>query len=99
MAEKKQNQEMLSYKGKPLVRNENTIYYGNMSDPYVAMLQIMDNKVFSDMEIPQRVSVQILSTDTDLRPKERVKKRTEKGTLYEAISIASIWLERMLETE
>ena len=96
----KQNDKtnMLSYKGRPMVRNGNTIYYGDMSEPYVAMLQIMDNKKFADMELPQRVSVQILSTDADLRPKERVKKRTEKNTLYEAINIASIWLERTLET-
>lgn len=98
MADKKASKEkMLTYKGKPLVRNGNTIYYGNMAEPYVAMLQIQENKAFKDMELPQRVTVQILSTDSELRPKERVKKRTEKSTLYDAIHIASIWLERMLE--
>lgn len=98
MAEKKADTEkMLTYKGKPLVRNGNTIYYGDMADPYVAMLQIQDNAGFQDMELPQKVTVQIMSTDSDLRPKERIKKRTEKSTLYDAINIASIWLERMLE--
>lgn len=98
MAEKKKSRdEMLTYKGKPLVRNGSTIYYGDMADPYVAMLQIQDNKEFKDIELPQKVSVQIISTDSDLRPKERIKKRTEKATLYDAINIASIWLERMLE--
>lgn len=101
MAEKKANgkEKILTYKGKPLVRNGNTIYYGDMREPYVAMLQILDNKEFRDMELPQKVSVQILSTDTELRPKERIKKRTEKGTLYDAINIASIWLERTLESK
>lgn len=101
MAEKTGNKEketFFTYKGKPLVRNGGTIYYGDMADPYVAMLQVMDAKEFKDMSLPQKVSVQILSTDSTLRPKERVKKRTEKGTLYEAINIASIWLERMLES-
>lgn len=100
MAEKTgKTEKMLTYKGKPLVRNGNTIYYGNMSEPYVAMLQILDSKEYKGTELPLKVSVQILSTDAELRPKERVKKRTEKNTLYDAINIASIWLERTLESE
>lgn len=98
MAEKaKKSEKMLTYKGKPLVRNENTIYYGDMSGPYVAMLQIMDNKDFADMQLPQSVTVQILSTDADLRPKERILKKTEKSNLYDALKIATIWLERTLD--
>jgi len=97
MAEKVKAEKLLTYKGKPLMRNENTIYYGNMSDPYVAMLQVTDSKAFSDLQMPQKVLVQILSTDPDLRPKHRIKKKTEKGTLYDALKIATIWLERMLD--
>lgn len=99
MAEKAKAEKTLTFKGKPLVRNENTIYYGNMSDDYVAMLQILETKGFEDLQMPQKVSVQILSTDADLRPKERIKKKTEKGNLYDALNIASIWLERILESE
>ncbi len=97
MTEKAKADKMLMYKGKPLVRNENTIYYGNMSDEYVAMLQILDNKDFKDIQMPGKVTVQILSTDSELRPKERIKKRTEKDNLSDALKIASIWLERILE--
>jgi len=99
MAEKKTNKKdtMLYYRGKPLVRNGNTIYYGDMADPYVAMLQIFDTRDYSDLKLPQKVSVQILSTDATLRPKERIKKKTDKGSLYEAMNIAAIWLSRMLE--
>ena len=93
MAAKKD--EMLYYKGKPLVRSGNTIYLGDMSDEYVAMLQILESKDFNDMQMAQKVSVQILSTDETLRPKERIKKKTDKDNLYDAINIASIWLERM----
>lgn len=100
MAENKESKsKMLLYKGRPLVRSGGTIYYGSMSDPFVAMIQILDNKDFSDLQLPSRVSVQILSTDATLRPKERVKKRTEKGSLSDALKIASIWLERSLGTE
>lgn len=98
MAEKAKVEKMLTYKGKPLVRNGSTIYYGDMSDEYVAMLQILETKDFEDVQIPQKVSVQILSTDPDLRPKEKVKKKTEKDNLADAVKIASIWLERILES-
>ena len=92
------NEKTLLYKGKPLVRSGNTIYYGDMAGEYVAMLQIMETKDFSGLQMPQKVTVQILSTNADLRPKERIKKRTDKNTLYDALNIASIWLERMLES-
>lgn len=98
MAEKAKAQKMLTYKGKPLVRSGNTIYYGDMSDEYVAMLQILETKDFEDVQMPQKVSVQILSTDPDLRPKEKIKKKTEKANLADAVYIASIWLDRMLQS-
>ena len=91
--------KMLTYKGKPLVRNGNTIYYGDMADEYVAMLQLYDTKDFSGVKLPGRVTIQIISTDPDEKPQERIKKKTEKPSLYEAINIASIWLERTLEAE
>lgn len=97
MAQKTKGESMLTYKGKPLVRSENTIYYGSMSDDYVAMMQILETRDFDDIKLPTKVSVQIWSTDEDLRPKERIKKKTEKESLSDALKIASIWLDRMLD--
>ena len=86
----------LTFKGRPLVRSGNTIYYGDPGDAYVAMLQILAEEPFQDIHLPSRVSVQIWATDDTLRPKERIVKKTEKNTLYDALNIASIWLERQL---
>ena len=97
MAAEKKNSEFLTYKGKPLVRNGNIIYYGNMSDPYVIMLQIMGTKKTQDIEVPDRVLIQLLSTDPDCRPKDRIIKKIEKKGLYNAMDIGSIWLERAIE--
>ena len=88
-------QQGLMYKGKPMVRSGNTIYYGDMSQPHVAMLQIADAEAFEDMHLPTKVTIQIFSTDDTLSPLERIKKRADKPNLYEAINIAAIWLERM----
>lgn len=96
MAEKKKA-KFLSYKGKPLVRCGNTIYYGNMNDPYVVLLQILSSKKVNDLDVADKVTVQLLSTDPDARPKDRIIKKSEKKGLYQAMDIGSIWLELALK--
>ncbi len=96
MAVKKKDDRFLQYRGKPLVRCGNTIYYGNMNDPFVIMLQIMNRKAQGDIEVPDRVLIQLLNTDPDCRPKERIVKKSEKHGLYNAMDIGTIWLERAL---
>ncbi len=88
--------EFFEYKGKPLVRSGSTIYYGDMADPYVVMMQIQSLKKENDVEVPDRVLVQLMATDPKTLPKDIVKKHTEKNGLYQAIDIASIWLKRSL---
>lgn len=91
--------KMLTYKGKPLVRDGNTIYYGDMADEYVAVLMIAETKDFADLKLPAKVNVQIIATDPEQKPQERIKKRTEKNNLYDALNVANIWLARILETD
>ncbi len=99
-AEKKQNGEnggFLMYKGRPLVRSGNVLYYGNMTDKCVVMLQILSTKTVGDMTVADKVQVQLMSTDPELRMKERILKKSEKTGLYNAMDIGTIWLERALE--
>lgn len=96
MAAKNETNEFLTYKGKPLVRCGNTLYYGNMSDKYVIMFQILSTKNIGDKEVADRISVQLLRTDPDARPHERIAQKTEKKGLNNAMDIGSIWLERAL---
>ncbi len=98
MAAKNKN-EFLTYKGKPLVRKDNTLYYGNMSDPFVVLMQINSTSTVKDLEVADKVTVQLLSTDPDVRPRERIIKKSEKNGLYAAMDIGSIWLERALKSE
>ena len=86
----------LEYKGHPLRRKDNLIYFGDMSDEYIVQLQIMDTKKVGDMDVATKVSVQLQLTDPDLKSRDRVVKRSEKDSLYAAIDIASVWLERAL---
>ena len=89
--------EFLTYKGRPLVRKGNEIYYGDMADKYVILLQIMTTKKSGDLDVADKVLVQLLNTDSDLRPKDRIIKKSEKYGLYNAMDIGAIWLERALK--
>ena len=92
------NAKALEYKGYPLRRKGNIIYYGNMSDKYIIMLQIMATQKIDDLDVASKVSVQLQLTDPDLKSRDRVVKKTEKDSLYTAMDVASVWLERALST-
>lgn len=85
----------LTYKGRPLRRKDDFIYYGSMADPYVVMLQVLETKPLKDITTATRVSVQLQLTDSQNK-RDVVVKRSEKDSLYAAIDIASVWLDRAL---
>ena len=87
----------LEYKGRPLRRKDNLIYFGSMSDKYIIMLQILETKKVKDMDVATKVSVQLQLTDPDIKSRDRVVKKSEKDSLYAAMDVASVWLERALK--
>ncbi|MCL1829221.1 MAG: hypothetical protein FWG32_06975 [Oscillospiraceae bacterium] len=86
----------LTYKGHPLRRKDNMIYFGSMADKYIIMLQIIDTKKIKDLDVATKVSVQLQLTDPDLKSRDRVVKKSEKDSLYAAMDVASVWLDRAL---
>lgn len=91
--------KVLEYKGHPLQRKDNIIYYGSFADKYIIMMQILGTKKVKDMDVATRVSVQLQLTDSSLKAKDRNVKRTEKDSLYAAIDVATVWLERALASK
>ena len=88
--------EGLMYKGHPLRRIDNLIYYGSMADKYIIMMQVMNTKKEQDLDLASKVSIQLQLTDPTLKSRDRVVKKSEKDSLYAAIDIAAIWLDRAL---
>lgn len=86
----------LTYKGHPLRRKDNLVYYGSMAEKYIIMLQIMETKKVGDLDLATKVALQLQLTDPDLKSRDRVVKKAEKDSLYAAMDVASVWLERML---
>ena len=93
MAEEK---AVLMYKGHPLMRKDNLVYYGSMADSHIVMLQVLETKKVGDADIATRVSVQLQLTDPSARSRDRVVKKSEKSGLYTALDVGSVWLTRAL---
>jgi len=89
----------LEYKGHPLRRKDNLIYFGSMSDKYIIMLQILETKKVKDMDVATKVSVQLQLTDPDIKSRDRVVKKSEKDSLYAAMDVATVWLDRALSKQ
>lgn len=92
-------EQMLTYKGRPLMRKDNLIYYGSMADKYIVMLQVLETKKENDLELASKVSVQLQLTDPNLRARDRVVKKSEKDGFYTALDVGCVWLERALASK
>lgn len=86
----------LTYKGHPLRRKDNLIYYGSMADKYIIMIQVMSSEKQGDLDVANKVHLQLQFTDPDLKSRDRVVKKSDLPDLFSAIDMGSIWLMRAL---
>lgn len=87
----------LMYKGRPLVRCGNEIYYGSMADPFVISMQVQTTKQDNGTEIADRILVMLMSTDASRPLPDRIVKKSSKNGLYTALEIGGMWLEKQLK--
>jgi len=86
---------VLTYKGKPLVRKDNVICYGDVNkDSYILTLTIKESKNEKGLEIATKVLILIQSSDINTK---EIVKFGEKDSLYEAFEIGEIWLDSILK--
>lgn len=86
------------YRGFPLVRSGNEIYYGSMGDKFVTRLTIRESEKFKDSEMPTKVMVQMVPTQMEPDLLSKVRKG-EMNSLYEALDTAYVWLTKELFEE
>jgi hypothetical protein len=89
-------ENVLMYKGHPLMRKDNMVYYGSMADSHIVMLQVLETKKVGDTDIATQVSVQLQLTDPNARSRDRVVKKSEKAGFYTALDVGCVWLDRAL---
>lgn len=87
---------VLTYKGHPLMRKDNLIYYGSMADSHIVMLQILESQKVGGEDVASKVAIQLQLTDPAAKSRDRIVKKSEKDGLYTALDLANVWLERAL---
>ena len=75
----------LEYKGKPLVREDNTICYGDMNEKCILILEIMTYKD----ELPDKILIQVV----DSKDQSKIIRQGQGKGLYEAFNLGVIWLD------
>ena len=86
----------LMYKGHPLRRKDNLVYYGSMADKYIVMMQIMGTTKEGDLDLASKVHLELQLTDPELKSRDRVVKKSDLPDLFSAIDMGSTWLMRAL---
>lgn len=81
-----------TYKGLPLVRKGDLIYFGNMYDDHIVMIEILSKEKQGGIDVANKVRIRKVATDMTLSPQDQIVKNAEKNSLYEALDVACAWL-------
>ncbi len=91
---KTEENKMLTYNGKPLLRCGNEIYYGNPEDKYVVIFRLTDCEPSGNIEISKRVIIELKTNEGN---RSQLIRQAERDGLYKAIDLGMFWLEQALE--
>lgn len=94
MAEKKK--KALTYNGKPLIRCGNRLYYGNLEDKLILVLDVTKTKKVKGLEVASEVLVQVMDNTGELG-KGQVFRKAVREDLYKALDIGEWWLKDALK--
>jgi hypothetical protein len=83
----------LEYLGKPLVREGNTICYGDMTEKCILVLEIMSYKDVDGKQLPKNILIQVI----DSKDPNKIIKQGSKEGLHDAFTMGLIWLEMALK--
>ncbi len=81
------SEKNLMFKGKPMIRRDNKIYYGSFEDDFIIEMTIIDTKEVLSQEVAGNILIELKETG-----KDNVVKKAERNGLYKAIDIAEFWL-------
>ena len=84
----------LMYKDRPLVREGDTICYGDLAEPYILVMEIMSYKEENGEEMPDTILVQVVESEDQ----NKIVRQGTKNGFYEAFGYGIIWLEQALKS-
>lgn len=88
----------LTYRGKPLHRVGDRIYYGNLDDKYILALDIIEKKKYNDkLEVSSKIKILLMDNTNGELGKGQVYRKAEREDLYHALDIGEWWLKDALQ--
>lgn len=91
---KKNQKKFFEFKSRPLIRKENTIYYGDIKGKYVVKMEIVETEKVKDLDVASKVGLLMIETSDKITDSQKIVKISEKNGLYPALDIAEAWLQR-----
>ena len=85
-------EKFLEYKGRPLVRSNDVIYYGDMNDEFVVRFTVLDSDKAGDITVSKKIRIDLVKS----ADREKAIKTSEKEGFYEAMDLGFVWLNRHL---
>ncbi|MBO5897761.1 MAG: hypothetical protein J6R04_01990 [Clostridia bacterium] len=83
----------LEYKDKPLVREGDTICYGDMSEKCILILEIISYKDVGGKQLPDKIMIQVI----DSKDPNKIIRQGSFSGLHEAFTMGEIWLDQALK--
>ncbi len=90
--------KVLQYNGKPLNRVGDRLYYGNLEDKYILVLDILEKEKSGDIENITKVKMSLMDNTGELG-NGQVYRKSEKENLYKALDIGEWWLQDALQNQ
>ncbi len=91
--------EKLIYRGKPLIRDGNVLYFGDFEDNFIARFTILETKNVNDLDMATKITIELLEKNGDDISSAKLTKKAERTSMWAALDIGIYWLEDILEME
>lgn len=89
--------KILTYKGKPLLKCGERIYYGNLEDKLILALDVVESEKNKDIQSSKKIKIQLMDNTGELGAGQ-VYRKAERENLYKALDIGEWWLQDALQT-
>ncbi len=86
----------LTYRGRPLVRFKDELYYGNVDAKYLLKLKIISVKKEAGHNVADKVQILLLDSDDSRPEQDRIMRQSVREGLYNALDIGKVWLDSAL---
>ena len=83
--------DILYYKNRPLVREKDTICYGDFTERCVLIFEIMSYTEKEGVKVPGKIFIQSIDSESG-----KILKQADKEGMFEAFNYVIFWYEKFL---